>query len=236
MAYLKFLNSSKIYKCKVFPKDNVVTLKFESDKEVSESGFDLYLDEECNTDIGSGFYHNFTTIYRNDSITAEYNGYQLSNDGSVYEEPDPIPEIPDHEPTLEELKALKIAEMKLVEQQILNNGIDVDISTGREHFPLGDKDMLYLLGLQSMVAAGQENIPWHNGDENEPCKFYSNSDMAKIQKTAMAFVMYNETRLRDLTRFINSLTDKESVKSITYNTTIPTEFRSEVMEALQSEV
>ena len=235
MAYLKFLNSSKIYKCKVFPKDNVVTLKFESDKEVSESGFDLYLDEECNTDIGSGFYHNFTTIYRNDSITAEYNGYQLSNDGSVYEEPDPIPEIPDHEPTLEELKALKIAEMKVAEQQVLSNGIDVDISTGREHFPLGDKDMLYLLGLQSMVATGQESIPWHNGDENEPCKFYSNSDMAKIQETAVAFVVYNETRLRDLTRFINSLTDKESVKSITYNTTIPTEFHSEVMEALQSE-
>lgn len=236
MAYLKFLNSSKIYKCKVFPKDNVVTLKFESDKEVSESGFDLYLDEECNTDIGSGFYHNFTTIYRNDSITAEYNGYQLSNDGSVYEEPDPIPEIPDHEPTLEELKALKIAEMKVAEQQVLSNGIDVDISTGREHFPLGDKDMLYLLGLQSMVASGQENIPWHNGDESEPCKFYSNSDMAKIQETAMGFVVYNETRLRDLIRFINSLTDKESVKSITYNTTIPTEFHSEVMEALQSEV
>lgn len=236
MAYLKFLNSSKTYRCKAIPQDNIVTLKFESDKEVSESGFDLYLDEECNIDIGSGFYHNFTTIYRDDSTTAEYNGYQLSNDGSVYVELDPIPENPDHELTLEELKALKIAEMKIAEQQVLSNGIDVDISTGREHFPLGDKDMLYLLGLQSMVASGQENIPWHNGDESEPCKFYSNSDMAKIQETAMSFVVYHETRLRDLTRFINSLTDKDSVKSITYNTTIPSEFHSEVMEALQSEV
>ena len=232
MAYLKFLNSSKIYKCTVIPQDNTVTLKFDSDMEVSNAGFDLYLDEKCQIDIGVGFYHNFTTVYRNDETTAKYNGYQLSNDGSVYKETDPIPET---EPTLDELKASKIAEMKLAEQQVLSNGIDVDISTGREHFPLGDKDMLYLLGLQSMVATGQENIPWHNGDENEPCKFYSNSDMAKIQKTAMAFVVYNETRLRDLTRFINSLTDKESVKSITYNTTIPTEFHSEVMEALQSE-
>ena len=236
MAYLKFLKSSTVYKCTVTPQDSIVTLRFDSNMEVSTAGFDLYLDEKCQIDIGVGFYHNFTTVYRNDETTAKYNGYQLSNDGSIYRESDPIPEEPAYEPTLEELKASKIEEMKLVEQQILNNGIDVDISTGREHFPLGDKDMLYLLGLQSMVAAGQENIPWHNGDENEPCKFYSNSDMAKIQETAMAFVVYNETRLRDLTRFINSLTDKESVKSITYNTTIPTEFHSEVMEALQSEV
>ena len=236
MAYLKFIDSSKIYKCTVIPQDSIVTLKFDSDMEVSTAGFDLYLDEKCQIDIGIGFYHDFTTVYRNDETTAKYNGYQLSNDGSIYREPDSISEEPVYEPTIEELKASKIAEMKVAEQQVLSNGIDVDISTGREHFPLGDKDMLYLLGLQSMVASGQENIPWHNGDESEPCKFYSNSDMAKIQETAMSFVVYHETRLRDLTRFINSLTDKESVKSITYNTTIPSEFHSEVMEALQSEV
>ena len=233
MAYLKFIDSSKIYKCTVIPQDSIVTLKFDSDMEVSTAGFDLYLDKKYQTDIGVGFYHAFTTIYRNDDTTAEYNGYQLSSDGSVYEEPEP-PEP--YEPTLEELKESKIAEMKVAEQQVLSNGIDANISTGIEHFPLGDKDMLYLLGLQSMVTSGQENIPWHNGDESEPCKFYSNSDMAKIQETAMSFVVYHETRLRDLTRFINSLTDKDSVKSITYNTTIPSEFHSEVMEAFQSEV
>lgn len=236
MAYLKFLNSTEVYKCKVIPQNNIVTLKFDSEMEVSTAGFDLYLDEACQTDIGAGFYHDFTTVYRNDETTAKYNGYQLSNDESIYHEPEPPEEIPPYEPTLEELKASKIAEMKVAEQQVLSNGIDVDISAGTEHFPLGDKDMLYLLGLQSMVASGQENIPWHNGDESEPCKFYSNSDMAKIQETAMSFVVYHETRLRDLTRFINSLTDKDSVKSITYNTTIPSDFHSEVMEALQSEV
>lgn len=190
--------------------------------ELNLSGFVL-----C-TDIGEVYRDcsDYTTLYR------ELEGrYQLSNDGSVYQEP----EEPTYEPTLEELKASKIAEMRIAEQQVLSNGIDVDISTGTEHFPLGDKDMLYLLGLQSMVASGQENIPWHNGDESEPCKFYSNSDMAKIQEAAMSFVVYNETKLRDLTRFINSLTDKESVKSITYETVIPSEFNSEVMEALQLE-
>ena len=229
MAFLKFLNSEKVYECKVTINANVVTLKFISEKEVSTSGFDLYLDKDCKKDIGSDIYHEFTTMYRNDKTTSEYNGYQLSNDGSIYIESEPVKP---YEPSLDEIKKLKISEMVSAEQQVLNNGVDVEISTGTEHFPLGSKDMLYLLGLQSMVASGQEVIPWHNGDENEPCKFYSNSDMVKIQQTAMSLVVYNETRLRDLTRYIDSLSDKESVNSITYDTTIPPEFNSDVMKAI----
>ena len=60
MAYLKFLNSSEVYKCKVIPQNNIVTLKFDSEVEVSTAGFDLYLDEKCETDIGVGFYRAFT--------------------------------------------------------------------------------------------------------------------------------------------------------------------------------
>ena len=51
MAYLKFLNSSKSYKCTVIPQDSIVTLKFNSDIEVSTAGFDLYFDEKCQRDI-----------------------------------------------------------------------------------------------------------------------------------------------------------------------------------------
>ena len=43
MAYLKFLNSSEVYKCKVIPQNNIVTLKFDSEMEASTAGFDLYL-------------------------------------------------------------------------------------------------------------------------------------------------------------------------------------------------
>lgn len=230
MVYLKFLNSSKVYECIVIPQNNIVTLKFDSEMEVSTAGFDLYNDEVCETDIGVGFYHDFTTIYRNDDTTAEYNGYQLSNDGSVYVEPEP-PEP--YEPTLEEVKSAKIAEMEAAKSQIVENGIDVTLlDETQKHFPLDNKSLLYMMGLQAMVAEGQEQIPWHTDDENEPCEFYSNYDMKTIMSTALSFVMYNETRIRDLTRYINSLTDKESVQAITYNTEIPEEFQSEVLQTM----
>lgn len=230
MAFLKFLNSSEVCKCKVIPQDNIVTLIFDSDMKVSDAGFDLYNDEACQTDIGSGFYHDFTTIYRNDDTTREYNGYQLSNDGNVYEEPETIEP---YEPTLEEIKAQKISEMETVKNQIIENGIDVTLMNGsQKHFPLDNKSLLYMMGLQSMVSEGREKIPWHTDNENEPCEFYSNYDMKTIMSTALSFVMYNETRIRDLTRYINSLTDKESVQAITYNTEIPEEFQSEVLQTM----
>lgn len=231
MAYLKFLNSSEVYKCKVIPQDNIVTLIFDSDMKVSDAGFDLYNDEACQTDIGAGFYHDFKTIYRNDETTSEYNGYQLSKDGSIYVESKP------YVPTLEEIKAQKISEMETVKNQIIENGIDVTLMDGsQKHFPLDNKSLLYMMGLQSMVSEGREKIPWHTDNENEPCEFYSNYDMKTIMSTALSFIMYNETRIRDLTRYINSLMDKESVQAITYDVEIPEEFQSEVFQTMSMEV
>ena len=88
MAFLKFLETRKMIPCKVMPEGNVVTLKFnEPQDEPKLSGFDLFLDAKAEINIGGNAYHGFTTLYRNDEATAAYNGYQLSNDESVYVAP-----------------------------------------------------------------------------------------------------------------------------------------------------
>lgn len=91
MAYLKFLGSEDLIKCTVVPGGNIVTVKFPPGEipAVDTSGFRLYLDAEGKMDIGGESYLGYTTVYRNDAVTAEYNGYQLSNDGSVYVKPTP---------------------------------------------------------------------------------------------------------------------------------------------------
>lgn len=237
MAYLKFLNSSEVYKCKVIPQDNIVTLKFDSEMEVSTAGFDLYLDEKCQTDIGVGFYHAFTTIYRNDDTTAEYNGYQLSSDGSVYVEPEPTPEPEPYEPTLEEVQEAKVSDMNAAQQQTIENGVDVKLTSGQtEHFSLTQYDQQSLMGLQTLVDAGQESIPWHNSDETEHCKFYSNADMALIISSALVYVTYHVTYFRDLRIYIRALTDKEAVQAIQYGDYIPLEYQSEVLQTLLAQM
>ena len=233
MAYIKFLGTRKAYKASVIPNGNIVTLKFANTKEVNTSGFNLYLDEKCTVDIGGASYRGYTTMYRNDSETEAYNGYQLSNNGSVYSEPvtptpEPVPEI-----TLEELKAQKIAEMNAKQQEVIAQGVNVTLTDGStEHFTLTENDQTSLVGLESRVAAGDENIPWHTSDTTEHCKFYSNADMAKITSTAMGYVTYHVTYFRDLRIYINSMLDKASVESVTYGMYIPTEYQSEVLSAL----
>lgn len=107
MAYLKFLDSSKLIPCAVIPEGHIVTLKFPNNIIVDTSGFRLYLDEQGEYDIGGEEYSGFRTVYRNDDETAKYNGYQLSNDGSVYVKPAPEQEPPEPTPTEEELAEQK---------------------------------------------------------------------------------------------------------------------------------
>lgn len=90
MAYIKFRDAKNLIKGSVIPQgDNIVTLKFPKEKVVDTSGFNLYLDEKGEIDIGGSKYLSYTTIYRNDEETDKYNGYQLSNDGSIYSAPVP---------------------------------------------------------------------------------------------------------------------------------------------------
>lgn len=230
MAYLKFLNSEKIYKCKVKPDINIVTLEFDSEKEVSTSGFNLYNDIECQVDIGNNFYNNFTTIYRNDEETEKYNGYQLSNDGSVYVKPEPIPE---YEPTLDEIKEQKVQEMNQIQQNLIIQGTEVELSDGyKERFTLNTNDQLSLNSLSVKNLEGLSVLPWHPADESVHCKFYSEEDMKKITDTCMNFVTYHVTYFRDLRIYIRSLQSKEEVEKIEYGVDIPVEYQSEVLQAL----
>lgn len=228
MAYVRFLGDSIVRKAVVSPDKNIVTIKFEGSKFVSEKGFDVFLDEKCQVDIGGKFYRKFTTIYRNNKETEKYNGYQLSSDGSKYVEPEPLPTPVPQEPTIEELQEMKVVEMNTEQQKTIQKGVDVVLTSGEtEHFMLSEHDQTSLIGLQTKVIAGEEQIPWHNSDETEHCKFYSNADMALITNTSMGYVTWHVTYFRDLRIYIRSLQTKEEIEAVFYGMDIPEEYRSE---------
>lgn len=192
--------------------------------DVNLSGFHLLTDDG----IAFGKFPDFTTLYKNVD-----GGYVLSNDGSVYVEPEPEPEPEPYEPTLEEVQESKVTEMNAEQQNTIEYGVDVMLTDGTsEHFSLTQYDQQSLMGLQTLVDAGQENIPWHNSDETEHCKFYSNADMALIIASALAHVTYHVTYFRDLRIYIRDLDSKEDVQAITYGVAIPEEYQSEVLKVL----
>jgi hypothetical protein len=104
--------NAQLYKVKAVPQGNIVTLTFAGAKAISTAGFDLYLDENAEKNIGGETYHGYTTIYR-DNDDDEYS-YQLSNDGSVYVEPEPLPE-----PELPEAgeNTTYVSDRQLIEEQ-----------------------------------------------------------------------------------------------------------------------
>ena len=182
------------------------------------------------TDYGEiyGKYEDYTTLYREIE-----GGFVLSNDGSVYAEPEPVPEPEPYEPSLEEVQEAKVQEMNEAQQVAIKKGINVTLTDGTvEHFTLTDHDQTSLVGLQAKVLAGEEEIPWHNSNEGEHCKFYSNSDMALITTAAMECVTWHVTYFRDIRIYIRSLQDKSQVETIQYGSDIPVEFQSEPLKVM----
>lgn len=224
MLSLKYLNEKEEYLIS-FETISKNIVQITGDFPIKTSGF--ILSREGIEEV-LGNYSDYTTVYREID-----GGVQFSNDGSTWVEPEPPTPPEPYIPTLEEVKEQKVAEMNNIQQTIIQNGIDVTLSDGTtEHFSLTDRDQTSLMGLQTQVAQGVEQIPWHTADQSEHCKYYSNTDMYLIVTEAMKFVTFHVTWFRDLRIYINSLETKEEVEAITYDTPIPEEYQSEVLKDL----
>ena len=123
--------------------------------------------------------------------------------------------------------------MNETQQKVIAAGVDVTLADGTtRHFSLSDNDQLSLVGLQTQVVAGLDEIPWHTSDAENGCEYFSNSDMALITEKAMEFITWHTTYFINLRLYINSLLDKESVKAVYYGMYIPKEYQDDVMKDL----
>lgn len=171
-----------------------------------------------------GKYEDYTTLYR-----AIDGGFQLSNDGSVYVEPEPVPDPEPYEPTLDELKQQKISEVSAACKDTIHAGVDVELPTGTtEHFSLKEEDQINLFGKQAQISAGVTQLEYHQ--DGHPCRYYTVEEMTAIITAAMQFVSYHTTYCNSLYTWINAVTDKEELQEITYGASIPIEYQSEVLQ------
>lgn len=228
MAYIEFKNSSKMISASVIPiAKNIIRVKTSGKPNVS--GFKLYLDKNKRFPMSKDEYEGYTTLYRTGD-----GWYELSNDGSTYEEP--VTDAPEViTPTFDELKNSKIREMESAKAIAVSQGFNATLSNGTvEHFSLTGEDQLYLTALQTSVLAGVDPIPWHVSDDNVACKNYSNADMGIITQTALNIIVYHVTYLKDLIRYINSITTEEELATVTYGMIVPAEFQSEPLQTMMA--
>lgn len=112
-------------------------------------------------------------------------------------------------------------------EETIFSGIDVELSTGTEHFSLTEKDQINLFGKQAQLSGGAERLEYHN--DGQPCKYYSAVDMMTIITAAMQFVSYHTTYCNSLFMWLKGCTKASEMAEITYGAAVPVEYRSEVL-------
>lgn len=170
-------------------------------------------------------YPTYTTLYREVG-----GGLQISDDGSVYvAPPEPLPpqEPEPYIPTLEEVKAAKKQEIYMMYNADVAAGVDVELSTGTQHFPLSDEDQRFLMGKQlELSGSDAETVSYQDSDNH--CMLLSRDDMQKIINTALTYVNIKTTYRNNLCEWADQCSTKEAVGQIAYGADIPEVYRNEV--------
>lgn len=109
MGYIKFKNK-KTVQLVVVSEESPHVIRITGDNlVVNTNGFRLYLDAECKYPLDNGEYAAYTTLFR------EGDGwYELSDDGSVYKEPEVAPV----QPELTEEEKVELARQQQISQVI----------------------------------------------------------------------------------------------------------------------
>lgn len=208
-----------------FKKINKHIVQIKGDFPIKSSGFTL---SRIIEDSWKPDYSGFNTVY------CEIEGGVLfSDDGSVYEappNPTPEPEPEPYVPTLSETKEIKKQEIHTAYKMVKEAGVDIEISTGVEHFPVKDENITFLFGKQLEVTAGEKELISYQ-DAQDHCKFYSREDMQVIINAVFAFVDFQTTYRNNLCEWVDKCQSIQEVEKIFYGEEIPKEYQNEVHQS-----
>lgn len=148
----------------------------------------------------------------------------------VFEEA-PVPVDPSELATVDYVQRAKIAEMNVACNAAIEGGIDVMLNDGVvRHFSLTTQDQLNLITLQSMIAAGETQIPYHA--DGELCRYYSVEDITAVMDAATAHKTFHVTYFNSLKVYVNALDNIYDISAIQYGTIIPDEYQSDILKAI----
>lgn len=169
-------------------------------------------------------YTNYNTVYKKDE---ESNILVLSNDGSVYvepEEPDyPDPIIPEPvEPTLEEVKAQKIEEISKTCNQNIIHGVYMEIDGEQKLFSYKTEDQSNLLNAVQLVISTQMSMPYHA--DGCTCRLFTPEEITTLYIKEMTNLTHHQTYTNQLKLYINTLETKEEVNAVLYGNDLTGEY------------
>lgn len=126
--------------------------------------------------------------------------------------------------TLDQVKDGKITEFSFICNKTIEDGFDITVSKGLQHYALKDFDQIEILTLTSDIQAGATEVPYHA--DGEGYRKYPVDEFMLISNEARRFITYNRTYFNQTKKWIEALTTKEEVNNISWGIPLPTEYEN----------
>lgn len=190
----------------------------------------------------------FSQEFLNECVTLSDDTLDI-HEGMIYnrgrfEEP-PKPEIiiprkinPSSEPPIpediEEYRSYKTDELAKAMNEAIDSGVDVETSTGIEHFPLTNSDQTDIKTLYDTIKDDTSiaGLPYHSGDNL--CRIYSREEITAIYFASLNHKTYHITYGNHICMWAKRATTVEELKSITYGCTLPDDLNEHFKEIISA--
>lgn len=220
MEKIHFYNTNTIYEgITDLVKKNVIVINFKDTTPTIEemaNGFEI-LNE--NNDFVQAEYPDFNTVYR--TYEEDSNRIEISNDGEIYVKP-VIPTPEPYVPTLEEVKIMKINELSYTCNNLIINGVDIEIDGEIEHFSYKEEDQVNIKELFDLAV--QTNVPMFYHADGCACKLYTVEQIINLYATATTNKMHHTTYFNQMKLYVNALETMEEVNAIEYGQELAGEY------------
>lgn len=120
----------------------------------------------------------------------------------------------DRAPSIEIVRADKLAELSDACNAAITAGMDVETTHGTEHFSLQETDQINLTTALSAVQSGAAGYPYHA--DGQLCRLFTAAEIQAIAAASVKHKLYHTTLCNHLLTWARRAETKEELSSITY--------------------
>jgi hypothetical protein len=135
------------------------------------------------------------------------------------------------------LRAKQLSTINAMCQQTIYNGIDVELSSGVQHFSLEAHDQTNIDSMFTAVTMGASEYPYHC--DGGQCVMYSAADIAALYVAYKIFVTRQTTYCNISKAWMERENDNAVIGSYTYGCALPDDLQKqmdEIMTAAEQQI
>ena len=120
----------------------------------------------------------------------------------------------DRAPSIEIIRADKLAELSASCSASITAGMDVETTQGTEHFSLQETDQINLTTALSAVQSGASGYPYHA--DGQLCRLFTAAEIQAIAAASVKHKLYHTTLCNHLLTWARRAETREELSGITY--------------------